>query len=169
MSHPAPSGQLPLNPGKHHGGEEGAGTHILADLIGASRLDDPAHAETVLRDCAQASGALLLYVHVHHFGKGGGVSGVAVLAESHISVHSWPEYQFAAVDIFMCGSAEPNKAIPVLQAGFRPERIVAQELVRGLGALIPPTATCPTTDEPEDRGQGSPGPLPLRAADTTER
>ncbi|WP_223006769.1 adenosylmethionine decarboxylase [Streptomyces roseirectus] len=121
--------------------DQGAGTHLLADLVGASRLDDPAHAETVLRECARAAGALLLYVHVHHFGRGGGVSGVAVLAESHISVHSWPEYRFAAVDLFMCGTAEPNKALPVLQAGFSPERIVAQELVRGIGALMPPVDT----------------------------
>ncbi|WP_416973965.1 adenosylmethionine decarboxylase [Streptomyces sp. 4F14] len=168
MSPHTPPGPPPVTPAPFPGGEQGAGTHILADLVGASRLDDPAHAETVLRDCAQAAGALLLYVHVHHFGRGGGVSGVAVLAESHISVHSWPEYQFAAVDLFMCGAAEPNKAIPVLQAGFQPERIIAQELVRGRGALIP---------TPGDYGPELPAgwpldpadPLSLQAADLTER
>jgi S-adenosylmethionine decarboxylase proenzyme len=141
----------------------------VADLIGASRLDDPAHIETVLRECAQAAGALLLYVYVHHFGKGGGVSGIAVLAESHISVHSWPEYRFAAVDMFMCGSAEPSKAIPVLQAGFQPERIVAQELVRGSGAVIPPSDSCPSTEPPRYRGHSCAAGRPVLATDPTER
>ncbi|GLW20619.1 adenosylmethionine decarboxylase [Microbispora triticiradicis] len=115
--------------------DEAAGIHILADLIGASRLDDPEHVEKVLRECVTAAGASLLYVYVHHFDRGEGVTGVAVLAESHISIHSWPEYRFAAIDIFMCGSAQPDKALPVLDAGFRPTEMVTRRFERGKGGL----------------------------------
>ncbi|MEV7006574.1 adenosylmethionine decarboxylase [Streptosporangium sp. NPDC051022] len=117
--------------------DEAAGTHILVDLIGASRIDDPRHVEEVLRECTAAAGASLLYVYVHHFNRGEGVSGVAVLAESHISIHSWPEYRFAAIDLFMCGSAQPGKALPVLEAGFRPARMVTCGFERGMGGLRP--------------------------------
>jgi S-adenosylmethionine decarboxylase proenzyme len=65
-------------------------------------------------------------------GVNGGVSGVAVLSESHISVHTWPEKGFAAFDVFMCGAAEPQKAIAVLEAAFRPTRVVVGEHKRGI-------------------------------------
>ncbi|MEE9587550.1 MAG: adenosylmethionine decarboxylase [Hyphomicrobiaceae bacterium] len=106
-----------------------AGTHLIVDLIGASRLSDIPHIEETLKACVEASGATLL--HLHHFTPNGGVSGVAVLAESHISIHSWPEVDFAALDIFMCGGAEPEKAVPILQAAFSPRRTVVKELLRG--------------------------------------
>ncbi|MEV6560298.1 adenosylmethionine decarboxylase [Nocardia sp. NPDC051756] len=112
-----------------------AGTHLLVDLIGASRLDDPALTERVLRECVRATNATLLYVYVHHFGGAGGVTGIAVLAESHISIHSWPEHDFAAVDIFTCGSTDPEIAIPVLEANFRPKRVTVQWLKRGRSAF----------------------------------
>ena len=63
-----------------------------------------------------------------------GVSGVAVLAESHISIHSWPERGYAALDIFMCGDANPDACVPVLRQAFRPKRIAVSELLRGQGA-----------------------------------
>ena len=61
----------------------------------------------------------------------GGISGVAVLAESHISVHTWPERQFAAFDIFMCGDAKPELAVKVLQTHFQPGQFQVKELLRG--------------------------------------
>ena len=63
--------------------------------------------------------ATILHSHFHHFGPDGGVSGVVVLAESHISIHTWPERDFAAVDIFMCGACDPYRSLPVLKAAFR--------------------------------------------------
>ncbi len=59
-----------------------------------------------------------LHIHLHKFEDGGGISGVAVLAESHISVHTWPEKGFAAFDVFMCGNAEPRKALDVFKRVF---------------------------------------------------
>jgi S-adenosylmethionine decarboxylase len=108
-----------------------AGTHLIVDLWGAERLDDMAFIETVLRDCVAASGATLLHIHLHRFTENNGVSGVAVLAESHISIHSWPERGYAAMDVFMCGKTEPHRAVEVLRAAFRPKRIEIGEHRRG--------------------------------------
>lgn len=73
----------------------------------------------------------MLHVHLHVFEPNGGVSGVAVLAESHISVHTWPEKGYAAFDAFMCGSANPCKVLPVLKRHFRPEHAHISEHLRG--------------------------------------
>jgi len=108
-----------------------AGTHLLIDLWGATQLDDPGHIDEALREAAIIAGATILHSHFHHFTPNGGVSGVVVLAESHISIHTWPERNFAAVDIFMCGACDPHKSIPVLQRAFAPERIDLDEQRRG--------------------------------------
>jgi len=109
-----------------------AGTHLLIDLWGARNLADPAHIDTALRDAALAAGATILHSHFHHFSPNGGVSGVVVLAESHISIHTWPERDFAAVDIFMCGACNPYESLPVLKAAFRPDSVRLGEQRRGL-------------------------------------
>ena len=112
-------------------GKRFAGTHLIIDLIGASRLDDLAHIEATLRRCVEVSKATLLHIHLHHFTPNGGVSGVAVLSESHISIHSWPEADYAALDVFMCGEAEPHNAIEVLREAFAPSDIRVGEHLRG--------------------------------------
>ena len=115
----------------HRNGVEFAGTHLLLDLYEASHLDDIEHIEQAMRDIVSKCGATLLHIHLHHFTPNGGVSGVAVLAESHISVHTWPERDYAAFDVFMCGDAEPENAIPVLKRAFFPRRIEVNEELRG--------------------------------------
>jgi S-adenosylmethionine decarboxylase len=111
-----------------------AGAHLIVDLYEADRLDDIDHIEDTLRRCVAAAGATLLHIHLHHFEPSGGVSGVAVLAESHISIHSWPEASYAAVDIFMCGNANPDACVPVLRESFASARVAVSELLRGQGA-----------------------------------
>ena len=108
-----------------------AGTHLLIDIWGAGRLDDPNHIDESLRAAAIATGATILHSHFHHFSPNGGVSGVVVLAESHISIHTWPERDFAALDIFVCGDCDPYRAIPLIQAAFSPTRIDLGEQRRG--------------------------------------
>lgn len=103
-------------------GEVFAGIHVLLDLWGASHLDDADYLERALRQAVDVSGATLLHVHLHRFGGGGGVSGVAVLAESHISVHTWPERGFAAFDVFMCGKCRPDLAAEEIRRALAPER-----------------------------------------------
>ena len=112
-------------------GVEFAGTHLLLDLYNASHLDNIERIEQAMRDIVISCGATLLHIHLHHFSPSGGVSGVAVLAESHISVHTWPERDYAAFDVFMCGDAEPENAIPVLKRAFFPRRIEVCEELRG--------------------------------------
>jgi S-adenosylmethionine decarboxylase len=111
-----------------------AGVHLIIDLLGAERLDDLDHVEATLRRCIQVAGATLLHIHLHHFSPFGGVSGVAVLAESHISIHTWPERDYAALDIFMCGDTNPHLAVEVLREAFAPKRLVVSEHLRGKGA-----------------------------------
>ena len=110
---------------------EYAGTHLLIDLWGASRLNDVRYMEDVLQRCVSASFATLLHLHCHQFSKSGGLSGVAVLAESHISVHTWPERNFAAFDVFMCGAAQPTNVIDVLKDAFQPEELKVKKILRG--------------------------------------
>ena len=112
-------------------GERFAGTHLLVDLWGARNLSDPELIDEALRRAAVQAGATILHSHFHHFTPNGGVSGVVVLAESHISIHTWPERDFAAVDIFMCGACDPHDAVPVLRATFQPGRVDLNEERRG--------------------------------------
>lgn len=116
-------------------GERFAGTHLIIDLKDASRLDDLEHIETTLRKCVDVSKATLLHIHLHHFTPNGGVSGVAVLSESHISIHTWPEANYAALDVFMCGIAEPQNSIAVLKEAFGTENVRVEELRRGKGMV----------------------------------
>lgn len=108
-----------------------AGTHLIIDLVRAERLDDLEHIERTLRRCVEVAGATLLHIHLHRFTPNGGISGVAVLAESHISIHSWPEYGYAALDVFMCGRTNPRAAIDVLKEAFSPRKVVVKEQLRG--------------------------------------
>lgn len=109
-----------------------AGTHLILDLWGAKKLDDLEHMETALRQCVDKCAATLLHIHLHHFTPNGGISGVAVLAESHISVHTWPERDFAAFDIFMCGHARPEEAISIIMRAFSPKTMQITENLRGV-------------------------------------
>jgi S-adenosylmethionine decarboxylase len=70
--------------------------------------------KSTLERCARAAGATLLNVHLHPTSPSGGVAGVAVLAESHITIHSWPEAGYAALDVFMCGNTKPHLVVPLL-------------------------------------------------------
>jgi S-adenosylmethionine decarboxylase len=108
-----------------------AGTHLIVDLFGARRLDDLKHIERTLTRCVEVAGATLLHIHLHHFTPNGGVSGVAVLSESHISIHSWPEADYAALDVFMCGDAQPQKCIEILREAFSARDVVVKTHHRG--------------------------------------
>src|SRR5690349_10259526 len=110
-----------------------AGTHLILDVWDACSLDDERVIERALRDSAAAAGATLLHLHLHRFEPNGGISGVAVLAESHISIHTWPERGYAALDVFMCGNANPDACVPVLRDAFVAKRVAVGEHLRGLG------------------------------------
>ena len=110
----------------------GLGTHLLIDLSNGHGLNDQTRVETALRDAAMAAGAQLLDIRIHQFAPQG-VTGVALLAESHITVHTWPEKGFAAFDAFMCGDADPLAVVDVLAKVFQTTDIDVRSLSRGQG------------------------------------
>jgi len=107
------------------------GMHLLIDFWGASHLEDSAYIETALKQAAQACGATVLAIHLHSFGVKSGVTGVAMLAESHISIHTWPEISYVALDVFLCGNSDPHRAVPVLHEFFKPGQMRVTESARG--------------------------------------
>lgn len=115
------------------GAARAGGKHLLVDLYGGKRLDDVAHAERTLKRCVEAAGATLLHLHLQPLAPSGGITGVAVLAESHISIHSWPAEGYAALDVFMSGSADPTRAVSVLKEAFEAGEVVVRTHRRGKG------------------------------------
>ena len=109
-----------------------AGFHLIIDLWQARRLDDLPHIKRTLRQAAEVAGATVLRLDAHRFESSDGISAVAILAESHISIHTWPELSYAAIDIFMCGDTRPHDAIPLLEAAFEATRVEVIEHRRGM-------------------------------------
>ncbi|MHA6765795.1 adenosylmethionine decarboxylase [Sphingobium ummariense] len=102
-------------------------------------LNDAALIEIALRSAAESAGATVIGLHLHHFGEEQGVTGVVLLAESHMSIHTWPEHGYAAADIFLCGARhDPAAALASLSEHLAPERMVKTEVKRG--ELAPPGA-----------------------------
>ncbi|TKD52898.1 adenosylmethionine decarboxylase [Sphingomonas baiyangensis] len=114
------------------------GRHLIADLHDCTGLDDAALVARALTDAAAAAGATLLDLHLHAFGPGQGITGVALLAESHISIHSWPEHGYAAIDIFLCGRrCDPQAALDTIVAALGARAVNVQTIVRGYGVTMP--------------------------------
>jgi S-adenosylmethionine decarboxylase len=114
------------------------GRHLIADLHGCFGLDDVARIERALRAAVAAAGANLLDLRLHHFGPGHGVTGMALLAESHISIHTWPEHGYAALDCFLCGRRHDlDAALAAVVGELSPDRVQTQTIKRGYGALAP--------------------------------
>ena len=110
------------------------GRQILAEFYGCNPdiLDDTELIKRILRNAALKSNATIVNSTFHHFSPYG-VSGIVVIAESHISIHTWPEYGYAAVDIFTCGdSIDPWVAFEYLERELGAESSSAMELRRGI-------------------------------------
>lgn len=108
--------------------------HILLELYScpAALLNDVAYVEQSLVAAARAADAEVLNSSFHRFSPQG-VTGVVVIAESHISVHCWPEHGYAAVDIFTCGSrVDPDAAVRSLQQSLRCGSHARRDFTRGL-------------------------------------
>ncbi|MFM1799033.1 MAG: S-adenosylmethionine decarboxylase proenzyme [Cyanobacteriota bacterium] len=99
---------------------ETVGKHCILELYDcdSAKLDDESFLRTTITSAAQRAGATLLQLITHRFDPQG-VTGLALLAESHISIHTWPESGYAAVDVFTCGDhTMPERACHVLQAAL---------------------------------------------------
>lgn len=117
---------------ENHHAKPGLGQHTICEFWGARNLDEPELVRTALGQAVEAGGATLVELVVHQFSPQG-VSGVAVIAESHLSIHTWPELGYAALDYFTCGDHVDIDAIfEVLRSTFEPDRIERQQLARGV-------------------------------------
>jgi len=96
-----------------------AGRHLLIDFYDCAIHGHIDVIESVMTNACLATGATILQQYLHPF-TGGGVSGAFILAESHCSIHSWPEKNFVSLDIFVCGNCDPYLAVPVFEAHFKP-------------------------------------------------
>tara|TARA_B100000029_G_C17473887_1_gene922955 strand:- start:801 stop:1190 length:390 start_codon:yes stop_codon:yes gene_type:complete len=112
-------------------GKSFAGKHLIIDMWEAQDLDNIEKLEKLIRKAISISKATLLHIHLHQFSSSGGISGVAVLAESHLSVHTWPEKGFVAFDVFMCGKTSPEKTIEVLANGLKAKSVKTKLIRRG--------------------------------------
>ncbi len=108
------------------------GSHLIAELHGCNQIDNPEFVKSEMVRAAIASGATVLRSDIHNFGDGYGVTGVVLLAESHISIHTWPEYGYAALDVFVCGQANPQIAVDVLKSSFNADRVEVERISRGV-------------------------------------
>lgn len=108
------------------------GRHLLMEYQGCDRtiLDDPEQLEELMRQAATAADATVVAAVFHAFTPCG-TSGVLVLQESHLSIHTWPEYGYAAMDFYTCGECDPYAGHLVLCEGLRPERHEIMDVERG--------------------------------------
>jgi len=108
------------------------GEHILLDVEGNLAFSSQTELTKILTGAAKAGGATVLSSHFHPFGDKAGITGVLLLAESHISVHTWPEKNYAAFDVFMCGKCQAEKAIEYICASDPKGIYQIRKLDRGL-------------------------------------
>lgn len=150
---------------------ESIGRALIAELSGCPPLllNDVALIEHRLVAAARASRATVITVSFHHFAPFG-VSGVVVIQESHIAIHSWPEYGYAALDIFTCGQTiDPWVIYREVAAALEAQQASATEVVRGPRSLLTPQQL-PGHGAlgPLDRGGALPTPATRRAVWFTE-
>jgi S-adenosylmethionine decarboxylase len=110
------------------------GYHLILELEGcpAAALDDRETVSRVMNEAVEASGATLIQPFFHQFAPQG-VSGVVIISESHFSIHTWPEYGYAAVDIFTCGDQiDMDVAVETLRRGFGAKALQKMLLTRGM-------------------------------------
>ena len=120
----------------------GLGSQVVLDLYDCEtdRLDDLAWVKTTLEDAARAAGATIVQTVFHQFSPWG-ISGVVVIAESHLAIHIWPEHRYAAIDVFTCGeNVRVDVASAILQREFRAGRVGQRCFTRGDEALAAPRA-----------------------------
>jgi spermidine synthase len=110
------------------------GQHLILELYGcsAAALSSVSDVQDAMLKAAKAADATIIDSIFHHF-KPYGVSGVVVIAESHFAIHTWPEHQYAAVDLFTCGDkTRPWAAFKVVKKLFKANHFSVMKMERGL-------------------------------------
>lgn len=114
-------------------GVKSLGRHVIVELWGCQNIDSLQAVEEAIREAVAATNATLRDLQVFPWEPYNGVSGIAILSESHLSIHTWPELGYAAVDVFTCGEhTDPEAAIPVLRERFQPKRMEVLQVSRGM-------------------------------------
>ena len=109
-----------------------AGVHLICEFWEVQCIDsNPKKILKILKDAAKASGSKVIGENFHQF-QPYGFTAIVLLAESHLSLHYWPEYNYLAVDIFTCGKTKPYKALKVLKESFKPKKVQILDLKRGV-------------------------------------
>ena len=124
------------------------GRHLLIEFYDCDTaiLNQPETIEAMMKNAANESGATIVSVHTNLFNPHG-VSGVVVIAESHITIHTWPELGYASVDAFTCGdTVDPWKIKNSLESALKAQRCEAIELKRGLFGAAQLTKSLGTQD-----------------------
>ncbi len=110
------------------------GQHLILELYGcrAAALSSVSAVQDAMLKAAKAADATIIDSIFHHF-KPYGVSGVVVIAESHFAIHTWPEHQYASVDLFTCGAkTRPWEAFKVVKKKFGAAHFSVMKMERGL-------------------------------------
>ena len=109
------------------------GRHLIVELYGCEPriADDVRRVRRLMLTATRKVGATVIGEVFHHFAPQG-VTGSVVIAESHLSVHTWPEHGYVSIDVFTCGGLDPMPAFTYLaeKLGARASRVV--EILRGL-------------------------------------
>lgn len=114
-------------------GVKSLGKHLIVEFFGVDSkiLDDKELLEKLFVEAARRAGSTVCGVFFHRF-KPQGVAGVVVVSESHLSIHTWPEYGYAAMDIFVCGAADPWAAFHYCVDVLKPKTYNVVEVKRGI-------------------------------------
>jgi len=108
------------------------GVHLLVEFWGGKIIENPKEIKRILIEAAKRAKNIPLKVAIHKFNPWG-ITGVVLLAESHLSIHTWPEINYVAIDIFSCGEkAMPYKALEYLKKEFKPKKVKIKEIKRGI-------------------------------------
>ena len=108
-----------------------AGTHLIAEFWGGKIIESPKVMKELLFTAAKKSKNVPLGIKIHKFSPQG-ITGFILLAESHISIHTWPEINYVAIDLFSCGQkTQPQKGLEYLKKKFQPKKIWVKEIRRG--------------------------------------
>ena len=109
-----------------------AGTLLAVDFWNGKIIEGPERIKKILIEAAKAAKNIPLKVTIYKFSPQG-ITGVVLLAESHISISTWPEINYVAIDIFTCGEKSmPYKALEYLKKEFQPKKVEIKEIKRGV-------------------------------------
>ncbi len=109
-----------------------AGLHLIVEFWGGKIIENSRKIERILILAAKKAGNTPLRTAIHKFSPRG-ITGVLLLAESHIAFHSWPEINYLAIDIFTCGKKSfPQKALNYLKKEFEPKKVKVYKIKRGI-------------------------------------